>query len=830
MLFLRSWLEDYIRLDDLSDQQIAGIVTSKSSEVEEIIKHIDYYNAKVLVGKIINVRPHENASTLKIFDVDCGSRGVFQIVSAAENVIENLVIPLALVGANLGFMSIAERNLRGITSYGMCLGKNELLLESLRSPGLWELHQDFPTSNDTLNTKLGQPICEVFPDLFPSESVYDIKVLPNRMSEIGHHAGMALDIALCLNDLSRLTEKGQELLYPEKFVSKKFELISKLKKDDLSLKSYNDKEAFSSIFNLLRVKFDGEFGLPTKISKRLFLTQKNIQLSLVDYTNYWLYDFGAPTHIYSTQKLFGSSKSIKINLDRTESVEYFTGLGNFGKAPLPPSTAIIRAETDNGLKSMVIPGVIGALETAFEYTETDGIFEVANFNFEKVARTAFKTKYRSDGSRVWAGGVNRNLNPYTIYRILSDLTGFEISFVSGYFDGKLIETTDDFVKELTKVFEEKVMIDLDLEFISRRYQKDTTADLTDQIETILSTIGNYTTNTLTAPKYFSNLTSKEDVLEEVTRFLGFENIKKNKISLGSAFDYNYSFEKKEAVKKLLTNYGFDEVKTRPFVGKGSLIDPDDSVIKVVKPYNSNEPYLRDNLVCTLLKITSENLLRGFGNLNIFEINNINTINIADQSLREIKKIACITTDADPYRLTSFLNNYLKLVNENTTYTIEKDEFKFSNFGKSKAYKDQNGKTIARIIQISNQVKKKYLINISKSIWALEMNYLEISKVNNYNKYFDESEYPSVKRSYSFLVSKATEYQQVKAVFDSINSGESIKVYVNPVERLQQDDKDILNIEVNFVNYSKTFNSEYLENYEKTLFSKLQVLDSTILLR
>lgn len=829
MLFLRSWLEDYITINDLSDQQIADTITSKSSEVEEILKHTDYYNAKVLVGQIFNVRPHENADTLKVFDVNCGEAGVFQIVSAAPNVAEGLIVPVALVGCNLGFLSISQRSLRGVNSYGMCLGKSELFLESKNSSGLWELHQDFHNNDYTLESKLGQPINEVFPALFPAETTFDIKVLPNRMSEIGHHAGMALDLAICLNQVERLTDRGLELFYPEKSLQKKLDFISKIKKDNLSINSFKDQENFSSIFNLLRIQCDQDFYLPTLISKRLFLTKKNIQLSLVDYTNYWLYDFGSPTHIYSTKKLFGSNNILDITLNRTETIEEFEGLGNFGKVTIIPSTPIIKAKSsgESTSKNMVIPGVIGSLTTSFDYNEKDGIFEIANFDNEKVARTAFKIKFRSDGSRVWAGGVNKQLNLYCIYRIINDLSECNLTFVSGYFDGENIKTIDDFVIKLKEVFEEKTQINIDVNFLARRYQKEVDQNLNSKIEDVLRLVSDYKSGVLIAKKYFSNLKSKEDILEEVTRILGFVEIVKSPITLGEKIESNYAFEKKVTVKNLLSDFGFDEVKTRPFVSKDDIVNNFDNLIQVIKPYNSNEPYLRDNLISTLLKVASSNLLKSINSFSIFEINNINTF---QNELIEKENLTCLTIDSNPYRLTSFLYKYLELVGLEIGLEFKIDDSNYSNYGKSTVYLDKNSNPLARLIQVSNKTKKKYQIPLSKVVWILTLDYKETKKVNNYKLYFDESDYPNAKRTYSFLINKNLKYLQIKTVLESSNLDNSIKIYLSPIERISLENKDIINIEVTFVNYAKTFETEFFENYEKQIISSLKLIDPEISLR
>ena len=124
-----------------------------------------------------------------MFDLDLGSRGKLQIVSAAPNVRDGLLVPVAVEGCKLPFLTVTKRQMRGEVSAGMCLGKSELLLETEPSSGLWELNELLV--NRDLDEVLGQSICEVLPEYFPEEVVLDIKVLPDKIGTIGNHLGMA---------------------------------------------------------------------------------------------------------------------------------------------------------------------------------------------------------------------------------------------------------------------------------------------------------------------------------------------------------------------------------------------------------------------------------------------------------------------------------------------------------------------------------------------------------------------------------------------------------------------------------------------------------------
>jgi len=381
MLFLRSWLEEYINLDGISNEKLAQIITTKSSEVEEFTRISDYFDSKVVLGKIKNVEKHPTADKLKVFEVNCGKFKT-KIVSAAPNVCENLLVAVALVGAKLPFLSVSSKKLRGIESVGLCLGKSELALETSFSAGLWELETDLENrqklnleklennlknnseidlgSNSQENSQensdkkenklqhieqisldknveknakisdkngienqfdnlLGKSVCELFPELFPSETVFDIKVLPDKIAQIGHHLGMAIEIATVLENLDLLTAKGKkgikfgetlEIKNSENTEITTLETQGNGKLDEkntiesqANLISFEDNFGGTNRFDLYNLKLEKPFVLPHFLQTRMFLTGRNLVGGIVDLSNYLLADMGQPSHFFDTNKI-----------------------------------------------------------------------------------------------------------------------------------------------------------------------------------------------------------------------------------------------------------------------------------------------------------------------------------------------------------------------------------------------------------------------------------------------------------------------------------------------------------------------------------------------
>ena len=302
MLFLQSWLEDYIDLKHTSSQQLAELITMKSSEVEEVTVVTDYYGGKVLVGQIRNLRPHPEADKLNIFDVYLGSdQSSVVIVSAAINVREGLFVPIAMVGTQLAFFKVGVRKLRGVESHGICLGRSELMLETQMSSGLWELEKEINKVGKNPQEILGMSICEVLPAYFPAQTVMDIKILPDKIGQAGNHLGMALEIASCLENMNYLTPRAQYLLNSAD-INTELEVNPVPTSQEIAVE-FQDNTGYTNSFNTYQLQLTSEFILPHSLQLRMMLTNHNLIATPADLSNYLLADVGQPTHFFDTDKV-----------------------------------------------------------------------------------------------------------------------------------------------------------------------------------------------------------------------------------------------------------------------------------------------------------------------------------------------------------------------------------------------------------------------------------------------------------------------------------------------------------------------------------------------
>ncbi len=805
MLFLKSWLEEYIDLTGFSNEQIQTAVTLKSSEVEEVKEISDYFGGKVVVGKIANIYKHPDADSLNVFDVLLGGGNKVQIVSAAPNARDGLIVPVALEGATLPGLTIIPRKMRGIESQGMCCGKSELLQETEYSAGLWEL-------NDLarIDEKIGKSVCEVLRSEFPIDILFDIKVLPNRVGVIGSYLGMSREIGLCLGDKSLLKDSAQRLEDGDKFLKSVIDTIEFTQNGEALSISFHEQANISKSFALFDVKVsgEGEWRMPHDLQKRLFLSGVNCVGGLVDVSNYLLHDIGQPTHFFSKSKIVQvSGGAPDWTLSLLETPATFEGLGQLKSAVLPAQTPILK-DTNNNI--LAIPGVSGGTSTKVESFERELVVEIANFHSEEVARNCFALKYRSDGAKIWAGGVNQQLTFVALLR-LREILGNALLITPILFWSQksgVIESLHDFISEY-----EPHVIDLDLKYIAYRLDGRGLEYWQPILETHLQNIGSYHAGKLEVETFYSNLTTQDDVLEELVRLIGLDNIQETDLLLSTRISNTGTHNAIRKLKNVLISFGVDEVLTRPFVGE-VMVSNNQKTPVVLKPYRSNEPFVRDNLFYSLIDCAARNMKQGMKGPKVFEINSFFTMDKG--RVVEQKELQAILVCEDPYLVTS-------LAREIWAKTSRKPVVEYKSLGTDQKV----GKGVwfetnihdepwISISEVSNSVKKKFELPLNKKVWSLNVLLSHwTGEFFDYPVFVDESPYPNVIRSYTFVLGGERLWDECKKTIESVAHND-FDILLEPMERFTKGDKDNLTLQITYRSQSRTLTKEEIEEFEKKM--------------
>jgi len=836
MYFLKSWLEEYIDINNYSNNQLADLITAKSMEIEEIIEVNNWFNNLVVLGQIQNVQKHPNADNLKVFQVDLGNFGQKQIVSAAPNVKEGLMVPVAMIGAKLPHVTIAKQKLRDIVSEGMCCGKEELLLEE-KSYGLWEVDEKH-------KNKLGYSIESIFPELFPTDTLFDIKVLPDKIASQGNHLGLAIEIARVVNDLSMLKPKAKRWVNTDskellRLVS---DLLLKFKENDnkiiLELKQgYNDQEI--KAFSVIRLYSESStnFKPSLEIIKRLFLLQKPCTFGPADISNYILYDVGQPNHFFDTKSILqeNNNGNIVLEFKETEKETEFTGLGQLKKTILPEKISILKDVETNAI--LALPGISGSDSHKVTDKSKDILVEIANFSGIYVAKTAFNIKYRSDSARLWSGNINPKLIIVGLVHLLESLMNKEIYLEIvrlPLFNLNTIQSELETDKNLilAKYFVSLVnnfpanKIEFSLENWLTRIDSRGQDYWKEKAVSKLNLLGKWDEKTeiLIPNDFYTDLHEPKDVFLEITRLIGYDDIQKEPITARLDQEISKLWDYKQVLRKVTANLGYTEVINRPFLSKKHENNPD-LAIKLLNAYRSYEPYFRTQLYPSLLLNLANNQKQG-NTGGVFEINQV-----YENTNRLIKKeeFCLVTTSKDPYNLTSFIYNLSDfIIDSKVKYKTKTTK----NIGQIYNYNiiSRDFELDIKLVEFSKNKLKKYDIDINSKVWAIIFEIPENFAIHNFKqKYTDESIYPNLTRDYSIISSNKLSFEILQTVvknLEQLYKETELSIKIKPIERINETlETQIINFSLKFTSYNSTLSKEFVLEFEQKMLLTLQDIES-----
>jgi phenylalanyl-tRNA synthetase beta chain len=829
MLFLKSWLEDYVDLKSYSLDKIVTELSVKSYEVDEIRVINDIFDQKIIVGKITNTKKHPDADKLYVFDVLIGDGKSVRIVSAAPNVRDGIYIPLATVGAVINGLIISPRKMRGIESFGMCCGKSELNLETNTSDGLWELNQEaqFLANPEKLEEAIGQSIVKVFPNLFFPDVVLDIKILPDKIAKAGSHLAMAIELALILdaplvNTAKKLSTTKDQDLYFEELKSNLLKTID----NDKHLLELKDPTNYTKSFMLLDLKLEADFVLSAQKRSRLNLLGVNQTNTIADLSNYLMIDLGHPSHFFSTDLLNNNQVTI------TNSDNCFVGLGKLNSFVDKNNEVLYTTQkTQSGQALLAIPGISGSKQSAVLSSTKDLTLEIATFDQDMVQKNCAKVGYRSDSSKLYCGvgGVDPLLSLVLLESYLKELKGIGFVLKMCNFQGQNIGL--EFFLEAVVTNSHRV-VKLNIDYIKSRIAKN--LPLIDQdLTSIISKFGkiedlkpDVDTNTiLFSPlPIFNYIFDEEDLTREVVRIIGYDNLPKEAIVSDTTNQNSNEFNNLIAIKELVSQYGFCEIKTRPFVATEylKLLDFDkDQLLRLEAPYKSNLEYLRPNLYLSLLEIAAKNIQDGYKDLRVFEENCAYTQN--NKTLIEKYLLSGIMStsieSSDVYVLTSLCNHLI-------SKTVKTDIFIYqtsiTSLGKSTIYKNKaDDQTYCQIVEVSNKVKKIFNLPLNKRfyLFSFDLSTFDIDNYTKYGQYQDESVYPSITRSYNIEVKISDPSSNTQAIVNQVKNLAnklSINTVVTPLEIMSLPTYYKLTLSIRYTSQTKTLGVNDLFEIESYL--------------
>lgn len=588
-----NWLKQYTNIT-ATPEELDKILTDTGLEVEgvEKIEAIKGGLSGVVVGEVMECEKHPDADKLKVTKVDVGTGELLQIVCGAPNVAAGQKVVVATVGTTLHptpeeTFKIKLSKIRGVESFGMLCAEDEL--------GLGKSHDGILVLDNSL--KPGTPAATVFE--LEDDYTIEIGLTPNRADAMGH-IGVVRDYIAYENVHNG---KNLSLTWPElnHLEPKNPSAVVSVSVEDTSL---CPKYAGITISGI-EVK-----PSPAWLQKRLRAIGLSPINNVVDITNFVMRELGTPLHAFDCNELNG-----KVVVKTAKDGEKFVTLDGVERTLSSQNLMIT-----NGEKNLCIAGVYGGLDSGVKDTTTSIFIESAYFNPVSVRKTAKEHGLSTDASFRFERGVDPSLTEYALRRCASlilEMAGGEVSM-----NETITGTT-------TTAWEVNFSYTRCNQLIGTEIPKETVNLILKNLDiSVKSSDGD--TAVLIVPAYRVDVTREADVIEEVLRIYGFNNIPlPEKMNMSVGVFPKPDIEKiQSTISEFLVGKGFHETLNNSltksaYVEKlgGDVLKPENNV-PILNPLSNDLDVMRQTLIFNALETIEHNQNRQNPDLRLFEFGKV----------------------------------------------------------------------------------------------------------------------------------------------------------------------------------------------------------------
>ena len=583
-----NWLKQFLQVD-WEENKTSELLTDLGLEVEgiETKESIKGSLEGILVGEVLTCDQHPNADRLKITTVDLGTGDPVQIVCGAPNVAAGQKVPVATIGTTLyddkgvGF-KIKKGKIRGEESHGMICAEDEL--------GLGTGHDGILILDKKL--KVGTPAAEVFN--IETDQVFEIGLTPNRADAMSHY-GVARDFR------AGLIQHGINLELITPSVSD-FHVEQRRLRIDIEVENKDLAPRYCGISIVdVEVKDSPEW-IQNRL-KSIGITPKN---NIVDITNYVLHELGQPLHAFDASKIKGNKVIVKTLAQGTK----FTTLDEVERELHSEDIMICDSESN----PLCIAGVFGGINSGVSEKTTSIFLESAYFNPVSIRKTAKRHALNTDASFRFERGIDINFTKYALKRAAI--------LIKEYANGKIASDVIDFYPEKIEDFQVFLSYESAFRLIGQEIDKETIKNILASLEIKISseTEGGLG---LTIPSYRVDVQREADIIEEILRVYGYNNIKfSHKLNTSISFDSNKDVSLENIVANKLTTLGFNETManslTKEEYSSFSENLKSEFNVTMLNPLSNDLKVMRQSLLFSGLESISYNLNRKNNSLKLYE--------------------------------------------------------------------------------------------------------------------------------------------------------------------------------------------------------------------
>lgn len=730
MLLSRNWLADFIHID-ASTSDICDKLTALGLEVERVEKAAPDFSG-VVVGKVVALEQHPDADKLRIATVDAGGDDVLQIVCGAPNVAVDMLVPVAKVGAVLPELKIKKSKLRGVESFGMLCSESELGLAE-KSDGLMALPADMT---------VGQDIREA---LLLNDDVIEIGLTPNR-GDCLSILGVARDLAVAF-ETPVLPSEGVCVQSADNQISPGVELSA-----PTACPLYIAR-TISGVNNQVET--------PLWMIERLRRAGIRSLSPVVDITNYVMLELGAPMHAFSASAIDGD-----INVRMANPDEQLTLLDE--KAVSLDSDMLVIADAK---KAIALAGIMGGANSVINADTTDIVLECAWFSPSAITGRARRIGLHTDASHRFERGVDFTIQAQAIERATQLIV--EICGGQAHEASTAIEKTHLPKREPITLHGSSVNALLGVEIP----QQDIAKILNQLGMTVAET--DKGTYEVIAPSYRFDIAIEEDLIEEVARVYGYDNIPAAVIDTKKLSNQaKQDLTPKRLINQLLVDIGYSEAITYSFVDEksASLLSDTQDTVKLMNPLSAELSVMRTSLLPSLAKALTHNTNRQQHNVRLYEFGHGYTQQ-AD-GVKQTEKLAGIATgqvhpmqwgyrdrQIDFYDIKGDLEQILMSLGVLDEITYQRSERDYLHPGQS-AEICFAGESIGFVGALHPNVQKQ--LDIDTRVLAFEIDIVKIIS-NRLTVAESISKYPEIRRDISVLMAQGHQASDVLTAIQSVSS-------------------------------------------------------------
>ena len=586
MLVPLKWLRDYVDID-IDTQEFANMMTMTGSKVEKV----DFFGKEtngVEVCKILEIEQHPDADRLKVTKVEVANGEILQIVTNATNIKVGDYVPVARIGAVLpGDFKIKKGKLRGVLSEGMFCGAEELTIPSAfvedhKKDGIYILdHQD--------SFELGMDVRDV---LGINDALIEFEITSNR-PDCRSIIGIAREAAVTL---------GKELKYPE-----------------IKVQACDEEMSFEiDIQTDLCKRYCGRVVKDVKVGPSPYWMQRKLIeagmrpiSNIVDITNYVMLELGQPLHAFDLDDI----KYNKMTVKMAEEGEKFTTLD--GVERTLTSDMLVIGNQD---KTLDLAGIMGGENSEIKDTTTSIFIEGASFAKENIRATSKKLGLRTEASSRFEKGIDINLAEEAVNRacqLIEELgCGTVLNGMLDYYPQK---------EEVQKVTVNPVRIN---KLLGVNVPMDQFINILESLEFKCNLVSSEVLE-LEVPTFRLDITEDADILEEIARIYGYNNIPS--ASLEGNATAGVKTDKQKFIDNVKSNSiacGLNEILTYSFVSprgfdKINLPDNDEkrNFVKIMNPLGEETSVMRTTLIPNMLDVISTNISHKVEEVSAFECGN-----------------------------------------------------------------------------------------------------------------------------------------------------------------------------------------------------------------